>query len=490
MSEEEIFNQRKEKVHELRKNSIEPYPYRFEKKNSAKEAIENYKGLKPEEKTEEYVSIAGRLTRIRIMGKALFADVQDQTGKLQVYVKSDEVGENAYNIFTKLIDIGDIIGIHGKIFKTKTGELSVWAKKYELLAKSLRPMPEKWHGLQDVEIRYRKRYLDIIANPDVKETFFKRAEIISAIREFMKKKGFIEVEIPILQPLYGGAKAKPFKTHINAWNLNMYLSVSPELYLKRLLVGGFEKVYTISKNFRNEGVDKSHNPEFTMFECYQAYADYEDMMKLLEDLVGYVLKKLHAGIIVDYQGTKLHFKKKWQRLSMLKAIKKYTKNDVGKMDDEKIKQLMKVYNIEYDGDYIRGLAIEKIFDELVSDKLIQPVHITDHPIETTPLCKPKRGNSNHIERFESFVNGMELSNAYSELNEPILQRKLLKEQSEQREEHEENYQMDNDFVEAIEYGMPPAGGLGIGIDRLVMMLTNSRTIRDVILFPTMKKEGV
>src|SRR3989344_255396 len=245
MSEEEIFNQRKEKVHELRKNSIEPYPYRFEKKNSAKEAIENYKGLKPEEKTEEYVSIAGRLTRIRIMGKALFADVQDQTGKLQVYVKSDEVGENAYNIFTKLIDIGDIIGIHGKIFKTKTGELSVWAKKYELLAKSLRPMPEKWHGLQDVEIRYRKRYLDIIANPDVKETFFKRAEIISAIREFMKKKGFIEVEIPILQPLYGGAKAKPFKTHINAWNLNMYLSVSPELYLKRLLVGGFEKVYTI-----------------------------------------------------------------------------------------------------------------------------------------------------------------------------------------------------------------------------------------------------
>lgn len=488
MSEEEILNQRKEKLHDLRKNSIEPYPYNFPKKNSAIEILNKYKDIKHEDKIDANVSIAGRLTRLRIMGKALFADMQDQTGKIQLYIKSDDVKEDNYKIFTDMIDIGDIIGVNGSVFRTKTGEISINVKNYILLSKSLRPLPEKFHGLQDVELRYRKRYLDLISNQDVKETFIKRSIIITAIREFMKKKGFIEVEIPILQPLYGGAKAKPFKTHINAWNIDMYLSISPELYLKRLLVGGFEKVYTISKNFRNEGVDKSHNPEFTMFECYQAYADYKDMMKLLEDLVIYLLKKTHEGLLVEYQDKKLHFKKPWQRLTMIESIKKFAGLDIKKSTDQELQEFMRNNNIEYQGDFIRGLAIEHIFDQLVADKLEQPIHITDHPIETTPLCKPKRGNNNHIERFESFINGMEISNAYSELNDPILQRKLLKEQSEQRTGFEEQHPMDEDFLMAIEHGMPPAGGLGIGIDRLVMLLTNSKTIRDVILFPTMKPE--
>jgi len=488
MSEEEIISQRIEKIKELEKNSIEPYAYSFDKNDQASEILDKYKELKNEEKTNEIASVAGRITRIRIMGKALFADIQDQNGKIQLYIKSDEIGEDLYKIFTKLIDIGDVIGAKGAVFRTKTGEISLWVKNYKLLSKSLRPLPEKWHGLQDIEIRYRKRYLDLIANPGVKETFVKRAKIISAIREFMNKKGFVEVETPVLQPLYGGAKARPFKTHINAWSLDMYLSISPELYLKRLLVGGFEKIYIISKNFRNEGTDKFHNPEFTMFECYQAYADYNDMMKLLEDMIAYIIKKINIGTIVDYQDKKLHFKKPWQKMTMVKAIKKYVNIDVGKLSDDDLKEFMTNNNIEYEGDYKRGLAISHIFDELVVDKLIQPVHITDHPIETTPLCKPKRGNSSNIERFESFVNGMEITNSYSELNDPILQRKLLKEQAEQRTMFEESHPMDEDFLNAIEYGMPPAGGLGIGIDRIVMLLTNSSTIRDVILFPTMKPE--
>lgn len=488
MPEEEIINQRKEKLKELERNSIEPYAYSFDKNNQTSEILDKYKDLKNEEKTDDVASVAGRITRIRVMGKALFADMQDQNGRIQLYIKSDEIGEEQYKIFTKLIDIGDIIGAKGTIFRTKTGEISLWIKNYKLLSKSLRPLPEKWHGLQDVEIRYRKRYLDLIANPNIKETFVKRAEIIAAIREFMNKRGFIEVEIPSLQTLYGGAKAKPFKTHINAWNLDMYLSISPELYLKRLLVSGFEKIYSIAKVFRNEGVDKSHNPEFTMFECYQAYTDYNGMMSLLEDMINHVLKRIHAGKIIEYDNKKLHFKKPWPRITMLEAIKKYAGIEINKLSDEEIKEFMTNNNIEYREEYKRGLAIEHIFDELVSNKILQPTHITDHPIETTPLCKPKRGNTHYIERFESFVNGMEISNAYSELNDPILQRKLLKEQADQREGFEGAYPMDDDFVNAIEYGMPPAGGLGIGIDRLVMLLTNSNTIRDVILFPTMKPE--
>jgi len=488
MPGEDILKERKRKLKELEKNSIDPYPHKFEKKHDANDILNKYKDLKKEEKTNDKVSVAGRITRLRIMGRALFVDLQDQSGKIQIYIKSDEVGEEAYNIFVKLIDLGDIIGINGIVFRTKTNELSIWAEKYILLAKSIRPLPEKWHGLQDVEIRYRQRYLDLISNHEVKSVFLKRALVINAIREFLNKNGFIEVEVPILQPLYGGAKAKPFETHINAWNMKMYLSISPELYLKRLLVGGFEKIYTIARNFRNEGADKTHNPEFTMLECYWAYANYEDMMKLAENMVDYVLKKTHNGKIVDYQGEKMHFKKPWKKLTMLDAIKKYTNIDIGRLKDNEIKEFMINNNVEYKGDYITGLAIERIFDKLVSDKLIQPVHIIDYPIETTPLCKPKKGNSHIIERFESYVNGVELFNAYSELNNPILQRELLSEQAEQKTEFEESHPMDEDFVTAIEHGMPPAGGLGLGIDRLIMMLTNSANIRDVILFPTMKPE--
>ncbi|MBI2667934.1 lysine--tRNA ligase [Candidatus Woesearchaeota archaeon] len=485
--EHRLISQRKQKLQELRKNNINPYPYKFDKKNDAKEILENFKKLKKEEKSKEKVSIAGRIMSLRIMGKVSFGHLQDFNGKIQFYVKEDELGREKYKIFTKL-DIGDFIGINGTAFRTKRGEISIWVKKLELLSKSLRPLPEKWHGLKDMEIRYRKRYLDLLMNQEVKDVFLKRSKIIKAIREFLDSKGFKEVETPLLQQLYGGANARPFKTKINAYDMNMYLSISPELYLKRLIIGGFEKVYTICKNFRNEGVDKSHNPEFTMLELYWAYADYNDIMNITEDLILYVAKKVNKTTKIKYQGKNIELKKPWKKLTMKDSIKKYLKINIDKLNDDEIKDYLRNNNIEYEGEFNRGLAIELIFESLVQDKLIQPIFIIDHPRETTPLCKPKRGDNNIIERLEPYINGWEIGNGYSELNDPILQRELLEKQSKQRIVEEENHPVDEDFINALEYGMPPTGGLGIGIDRLAMILTDSPSIRDVILFPIMKPE--
>jgi len=359
-----------------------------------------------------------------------------------------------------------------------------------LLSKSLHPLPEKFHGLQDSEIRYRQRYVDLIANQEVKNIFLARSKIISAMREFLDKKGFTEVEIPTLQHIYGGANAKPFKTHINAWNLDLYLSISPELYLKKLIVGGYEKVYTITKNFRNEGVDKTHNPEFTGMECYWSGADYNDMMSLTEDIYEYIAMKVLGTTDLEYQGTKISLKKPWKRMTMYEALIHYAKIDVEKLSDNEIYDLLDQNNIEYKMDLTsRGLAIALLFEELCEKNLIQPVFITDHPKETSPLCKLKRGNPDLIERFEPYINTWEMGNAYSELTDPILQRKLFEEQAERgRGGDEEAQQMDEDFLRSIEYGLPPTGGLGLGVDRMVMILTNAISIREVIFFPTMKPE--
>ncbi|MBU2634389.1 MAG: lysine--tRNA ligase [Nanoarchaeota archaeon] len=483
-SEEQLIHQRITKLEELRKLKIEPYPYSYKKTHNTEDILKL--NLKTEEKLKDTIKLAGRITSLRVMGKASFGHLQDQTGKIQFYLRDEDIDN--YNVFKKLIDIGDIIGITGNVFKTKKGETSIWITKFDLLTKALRPLPEKWHGLKDTELRYRQRYLDLIVNPEVKDTFLKRSQIIKTIREFFDKKGFVEVEIPTLQPVYGGANARPFKTHINAWDLDLYLSISPEIYLKKLVVGGLEKVYTICKNFRNEGVDRTHNPEFTMLESYQAYADYEETMELTESLYEYVAKKVLGTTKINYQGTIIDVKAPWERLTMYEALKKYLKVDIEKMNDMEIKKTLKKFDVEY-FHYSKALAIDLLFS-VVGPKLIQPVHITDHPKESTPLCKLKRGNNELIERFESFANGWEMTNAYSELNDSILQTRLLEEQEKKgRGGDEEYHPMDKDFIRALEIGMPPTSGLGIGVDRMVMLLTNAKTIRDVIIFPTMRPEN-
>ncbi len=485
MPEEDIIGKRKQKLKNLKESGINPFPYSFDKKNNAKELQENFSKLKKEEKTRKKASIAGRVMVSRIMGKISFFEIQDQTGRIQIYA-SKKTLEN-YNTLKK-IDNGDFIGVSGTIFKTRTGEITIDVKNFELLSKNILPLPSKWHGLKDDEIRYRQRYLDLISNPEVKEVFFKRAEIIKAIREFLDSKGFMEVDIPTLQTIYGGANARPFKTHINAWDMPIYLSISPELHLKRLLVGGFEKVYSLNKSFRNEGVDRTHNPEFTMLECYQAYADYTDMEKLTEDLYNYVAKKVLGTTKIEYQGQKIDLTTPWKKITMIDSLKKYAKIDINKLEDKQLQELLKKHKINLKP-FNRGLAINELFEELVEDKLIQPTFIKDHPKETTPLCKQKRTNPDLIERFEPFINGWEIGNAYSELNDPVLQTELLEEQEKAgRGGDEEYHPMDKDFIRAIETGMPPAGGLGLGIDRMMMLLTNSPSIRDVILFPTMKPE--
>lgn len=487
-TEDNLITQRLKKLEEIRKLKIDPYPYSYNKTHNAEEILNKFSEIKKEEKTNVKVSMAGRLMTIRKMGKASFADLQDSTAKIQLYIREDEVGNNQYELFNNL-DLGDIIGIEGTVFRTKMGEISIWAKKLELLAKSLKPLPEKWHGLKDIEIRYRQRYIDMISNSVVRDTFIKRFEIIKVVREFLDNKGFIEVEIPTLQPQYGGANAKPFKTHINAWDINLYLSISPELYLKRLIVGGYEKVYTLCKNFRNEDADTTHNPEFTMMECYQAYVDYNNMMELTEDLYAHVANKVFGTTKINYQGREIDLKKPWKRITMFEAIKIYGKIDVAELSDKELYEKAKRLNLEINKTTPRGLIIQQLFEKLVEPQLIQPIFITDHPKETTPLCKLKRGNKDLIERFEPFINGWEIGNAYSELNDPILQKELLREQGEEgRGGNEEHHPMDEDFINALEIGMPPTGGLGLGIDRMIMLFTNSASIRDVILFPTMKPQ--
>lgn len=482
--EEKIIKDRIKKIKEIKELGINPYPYSFNQKDYIKDILEKNKSLKKEEENKKSVTIAGRILTLRNLGKIAFGNIQDQTGNIQFFISKGILKEQ-YKLF-KLLDRGDIVGLEGTIFRTKAGEITIKTNNLTLLTKTTRPLPEKWHGLKDPELKYRERYVDMIMDPKIREIFQKRSQIISAMREFLNSKGFIELEIPLIQPIYGGANARPFKTHINAWNMDMYLSISPELYLKRLIVGGIEKVYTISKSFRNEGVDRTHNPEFTTMESYEAYADYNKTMELTEQMYEYIAKKVLKTTKINYQGKEINLKTPWKRLTTIQAIKKHADINIEKLSDKEIQEILKRNKIVLEN-YNRGIATELIFEELVESKLLGPVFITDHPKETTPLCKIHRKNNNQVERFEPFIAGFEIANGYSELNDPVLQKKLLEEQAEQlRAGSAEAHPMDEDFIRAIEYGMPPTGGVGISIDRMIMLFTNSRTIRDVIPFPTMK----
>lgn len=486
MAEIDIMNERKRKLEEIRALGVNPYPYSFDQKNHAAELQKKYSHLNAEEVTKDTAKVAGRLMQLRRMGKATFAHLQDQSGKIQLYFKQDDVGEATYKIL-KNSDIGDIIGVEGVVFKTRTGEITISVNKFEMLCKALLPLPEKFHGLKDDDTRFRRRELDLIMNPEVKEMFIKRAKILKYIREFLDNKGFIEMNTPVLQTQYGGASARPFVTKINAWNMPMFLKISPELYLKRLMVGGFEKIYDMNYNFRNEGVDKTHNPEFFMIEYYWAYADREKIMELTEELWEYVAMKVNATTKIKMGDKDIDLKRPWKKITMVDALKHYAGVDLKGASDEEINNLLRNFNVEYHGEFVRGTAIAALFEELVEDKLIQPTHILDHPIESTPLCKPTKYDNKLVERTEFYVNGWECGNGYSELNDPILQRALLENQAEKgRAGDEEAHPMDEDFVKAIEVGMPPAGGLGFGVDRMVILLTGADSIREVIPFPIMK----
>ena len=433
------------------------------------------------------VAIAGRVLSRRMMGKASFAHILDAKGQIQIYVKIDNVGADAYEEWKKA-DIGDIFGVEGTVFMTHKGEISVSAEKMVLLTKSLLPLPEKWHGLKDNDLRYRQRYVDLIANPSVKDAFVMRSRIIKAIRDLLDSKGFVEVETPVLNTIAGGANARPFITHHNTLDLDMYMRIAPELYLKRLIVGGFDKVYEIGKMFRNEGMDVKHNPEFTMMELYEAYADYNDMMDITEEIYAAALKAAGKGNKITYQGTEIDLSFPWQRLTMLEAIKRYTGVDYDKMTAEEALKAALELGVEIDDKKKAwGNIVYATFDQKVEPQLVGPVFITDYPVEESPLTKRKNDDPRLTYRFEFFIYAREMGNAYSELNDPVDQRERFEKQAALRKKGDDEAQMtDDDFVTALEYGLPPTGGLGVGIDRLIMLLTDSASIRDVILFPTMK----
>lgn len=443
-----------------------------------------------EELEEETVSVAGRIMSRRGHGKVSFMDIQDSKGRIQIFIKMDAIGEEAYKKLN-LLDLGDIIGVKGEVFKTKTGEISIRAKEIILLTKSLQILPEKFHGLKDQDLRYRQRYVDLIVNPEVKETFILRSKIIKAVREYLDERDFLEVDTPILNTIAGGANARPFVTHHNTLDLDMYLRIANELYLKRLIVGGFEKVYEMGRMFRNEGMSYKHNPEFTNIELYQAYADYEDMMELTEELIAYVAEKTLGSAKINYQGQEIDLTPPWRRLSMIDAIKEYVGIDFNTIDtDEEAIEIAKAKGLEIEPNMKRGHIISELFEEFCEQHLIQPTFITHHPVEVSPLAKRNPDDPRLTNRFEAFINTWEIANAFSELNDPIDQKERFAEQAKQREAGDhEAHMMDMDFVNALEVGLPPTGGLGIGIDRLIILLTNQPSIRDVILFPTMKPIG-
>lgn len=487
-SGQSLIDERLKKLEELKTEKINPYPYNYDVTSNASEIKKKYSNLKPEDKTEDEVSVAGRIVLFRRMGKASFITIRQDLGDLQLYIRSNDVGEKEYELIKKL-DLGDFIGAKGTIFKTKMGEITVYVRKFEILCKAIKPLPDKYHGLQDQELKYRKRHLDLIMNKESKDILTKRMLILKYIREFLDRKGFLEVETPILHTIYGGAAAKPFKTHHNTLKMDLFLRISPELYLKRLIVGGYEKVYDINKNFRNEGIDATHNPEFTMLELYQAYADYEDMMKLTENLYEYVALKINGTTKTNFNGKEINLKAPWKRVPMLDAIKEHTGIDAGKMTKEELKEFVREKNIEFEAENKWGNYVSAIFEHFCEDKYDNPTFITDHPEETTPLCKRHKKDPRLIERFEPFCCGMELANAYSELNDPEHQRKLLEDQARQlKDGNEEANPLDEDFLEAIEQGLPPTGGLGVGIDRMSMLILGQESIRDLIFFPTMKPE--
>lgn len=497
---------RLEKLNELKANNANPYEitkfdvnaknadlkanYESEEKAIIEAAQGNEEAISEglDKIKERTVFIAGRIMSWRDMGKANFIDVRDESDRIQVYVRMNDIGKEEFKEFKKW-DIGDIIGVEGFVFRTKKGEISIHAHKVTLLSKSLLPLPEKWHGLKDQDTRYRQRYVDLIVNPDVKDTFVKRSLILREIRYYLDNLGYLEVDTPVLHTLEIGAAARPFKTHHNALDLDMYLRIETELYLKRLIVGGFEKVYEVGRIFRNEGMDTSHNPEFTTIEMYQAYTDYKGMMELIENMYETLAKKICGGTTVEYQGENINLAAPWEKLTMVEAVKKYAGVDYNEWkSDEDARACAKEKGIEVEeGDSAtKGHVLIAFFDEFVEDKLIQPTIIYDYPVENSPLAKRKPSDPAFTERFEYFIYAREMGNAFSELNDPIDQRERFVKQAEAKRAQGANAEVDEDFVTALEYGMPPTGGLGLGLDRLVMLLTNSASIRDVLLFPTMK----
>lgn len=479
----ELLKVRRAKLAELQANGKDPFQImKYDVTHHSSDIINNYESMEGKR-----VSLAGRMMSKRVMGKASFCNIRDLGGDIQAYVKRDEIGEEPYAEFKKY-DIGDIIGIEGEVFKTHSGEISIKAERIVLLTKSLQILPEKFHGLKDTDTRYRQRYVDLIVNPEVRDTFIKRSLIIREIRNYLDSKQFIEVETPVLVPNAGGAAARPFNTHHNALDEDLHLRISLELYLKRLIVGGLERVYEIGRVFRNEGLSVRHNPEFTLLELYQAYTDYYGMMDLVEDLFRTVAQKVLGTTTVTYNGVEIDLSKPFDRLTMVDAIKKYANIDFNEIKDEAAaKALAKEHNIAFEARHKRGDIINLFFEEYVEDKLVQPTFIMDHPVEISPLASRKPNDPDYTERFELFITGREMANAFSELNDPLDQRGRFEAQEALRAAgDEEANQMDEDFLTALEYGMPPTGGIGIGIDRLIMLLTDSQAIRDVLLFPTMK----
>lgn len=480
----DLILQRYEKLQQLTEKGINPYGNKFEVTTNTAKIETGFAEL--EGRT---VKLAGRIMAIRTHGKASFADLMDMTGRIQLYVKIDQVGAEEYHTFSEL-DIGDVIGVQGTVFKTRRGQISIMVDFFNFLAKSLRPLPEKWHGLKDKDLRYRQRYLDLIVNPAVKETFILRSRIIQEMRNYLVAQGFLEVETPMMHPIPGGTSARPFITHHNSLDLDLYMRIAPELYLKRLIVGGFEKVFEINRNFRNEGMSIRHNPEFTMMELYQAHADYHDIMALTENMIAAITREVLGTTRITYQGQAIDLTPPWRRLTMVEAVKEYTGIDFNQIKSaEQARTAAQAIGVKVKAGLEIGKVLNELFEERVEKELIQPTFIMDYPLVISPLARKIEGNADFAYRFEPFIYGWEIGNAFTELNDPIDQKSRFEAQVKEREEgDDEAHMMDEDYLRALEYGMPPTGGLGIGIDRLVMILTDSPSIRDVILFPTMRPE--
>ena len=481
MEDNQLLRERKRKLAELRKKGIEPYAYNFDKQHFADKILKEYNKYE-----DKKVSVAGRVMSMRDMGKVRFAHINDSTAQIQLYFKKDIIGSDKYSVL-KLLDIGDIIGCQGKVFKTNKGEVSIEVKSFSLLTKSLKPLPEKWHGIKDKELQYRQRYVHLIMNPDEKQVFVTREKIIGGIRQYLLDRDYVEVQTPILQPMYGGASARPFEANLHALNMPVYMRISNEMYLKRLIVSGFDRVFEFSIDFRNEGIDKNHNPEFLLFEAMTAYTDYFDGMKLIEDITEHVVKKVKGTTKVNYQGKVIDFKVPWTRISVRESILKYAKIDIEKVDDNELKKILDKNKIQLKGQYTRGNAILALVDEFCEQHFVQPTILYDYPRETSPLSKPKRDDPKYTERFEQFVNCSELGNNYTEVTNPqILRENWENEEDALSKGDYEAMRMDYDYLNALEVGMPPVCGIAIGIDRLIMILTDKISIRDVILFPFMK----
>lgn len=480
---------RRGKLASYREQGLDPFGGKFERTHEAQELHELYDAFSKEEleTKKDRITIAGRLMTKRGKGKVGFAHIQDASGQIQLYVRKDAIGEDVYDIY-KTIDIGDIVGVSGEMFKTNVGELSIAVDEFELLSKSLRPLPDKYHGLKDVEQRYRQRYLDLMTNQESKNRFVLRSKIIQSMRRYLDDQGFLEVETPTMHAIPGGASARPFETHHNALDIPLYMRIAIELHLKRLIVGGMEKVYEIGRVFRNEGVSTRHNPEFTMIELYEAYADYHDIMELTENVIAHIAEEVLGSTTVAYGEHEIHLAPRWARIHMVDAVKEHTGVDFWKqMSDEEARALAKEHNIGIQETMTYGHVVNEFFEQVVEDQLIEPTFIYGHPVEISPLAKMNKEDERFTDRFELFIVGREHANAFTELNDPIDQRARFEAQVEEREQgNDEAHLMDEDFIEALEYGMPPTGGLGIGIDRLVMLLTNAPSIRDVLLFPQMR----